>query len=341
MPAINEQVSVAKAPPVKVSVVVPVYNVEAYLRVCLESLVHQTLPDIEIILIDDASTDLSGAVCDAYAAVDGRIRVVHHACNLQQGASRNEGIDLAQGEYVGFVDPDDWVDLDFFEKLYREATLKRALMVKTAQKETDASGSVISLSGLNRTIRMGVRQKKPLFLLFTFEHVTAIYRRDFLVQYGIRYACIRNAEDDFFLLQAGYFSDNFSLIDDTFYYYRRRPHSVTTARGRDYYDSLLDYFDLFMGFVNARALGEKHHHAAIGHVLGLVNGWLDELDGAQIADAAAYQAYFLERIRLKIPDYPCTQPRLAAPVVPDQGFLAQAKSLVKRMVRRIGNRPSA
>lgn len=101
----------------KLSVVIPVYNVELYLRQCLDSVVNQTYRNLEILLIDDGSPDTCGAICDAYAARDGRIRVLHKQ-NVGVSAARNDGIRLAAGEWITFVDPDDWLDLDYYEKMF-------------------------------------------------------------------------------------------------------------------------------------------------------------------------------------------------------------------------------
>lgn len=98
----------------KVSVIVPVYNVEPYLRQCLDSIVSQTLKDIEIILIDDGSTDGSGEICDEYKREDHRIRVIHKV-NEGLSAARNDGIDASTAPYIMFVDGDDWVEPEFCE----------------------------------------------------------------------------------------------------------------------------------------------------------------------------------------------------------------------------------
>ena len=92
--------------------IVPVYNVEGYLEDCLESLLAQTYPSFEILLIDDASRDNSGAICDAYAARDSRVQVVHFPENRGPSAARNEGIRQARGAYISFVDADDRVEPD-------------------------------------------------------------------------------------------------------------------------------------------------------------------------------------------------------------------------------------
>ncbi len=98
----------------EVSVIVPVYNVEPYLRRCIDSLVNQTLQNIEIILIDDGSTDGCGAICDEYATKDTRIRVVHQE-NAGLSEARNAGIDRARADFLMFVDSDDWVEPEFCE----------------------------------------------------------------------------------------------------------------------------------------------------------------------------------------------------------------------------------
>lgn len=106
---------------VKLSIIVPVYNVEKYLAECVDSLVNQTLKDYEIILIDDGSKDSSGKIADEYAGkYPEKIRVLH-IDNGGQGRARNFGIDIAQGEFIGFIDSDDWIELDMYEKLCSKA----------------------------------------------------------------------------------------------------------------------------------------------------------------------------------------------------------------------------
>lgn len=104
----------------KISVIVPVYNTISTLEKCIESLIHQTLEDIEIIIVDDGSPDGAGELCDILAEKDKRIKVIHKK-NGGLSSARNAGMDIAQGEYIGFVDSDDYVDLTMFEKLYQSA----------------------------------------------------------------------------------------------------------------------------------------------------------------------------------------------------------------------------
>lgn len=105
---------------IKLSIIVPVYNVAEYLERCLNSLINQTLNEIEIICVNDGSTDNSLCILEKFAGLDKRIKIINQKNKGLSGA-RNTGIKLVQGEYFGFLDSDDWVDLDYFEKLYKRA----------------------------------------------------------------------------------------------------------------------------------------------------------------------------------------------------------------------------
>ncbi len=101
-----------------ISVIVPVYKVEPYLRQCLDSILNQTCRDLEVLLIDDGSPDRSGEICDEYGRKDDRVRVFHTE-NRGLSAARNLGLKEARGEYIGFVDSDDWIEPDMYEVLLR------------------------------------------------------------------------------------------------------------------------------------------------------------------------------------------------------------------------------
>lgn len=102
-----------------VSIIVPIYNVEPYLKKCIDSIINQTLTNIEIILVNDGSTDNSGNIIDEYAKKDKRIIAIHKE-NGGQASARNMGLDIASGKYIGFVDSDDWIELDMYENLYKK-----------------------------------------------------------------------------------------------------------------------------------------------------------------------------------------------------------------------------
>ena len=116
----------------KISVIIPVYNVEPYIRQCLDSVVNQTYKNLEIIIIDDGSPDSCGEICDEYAKKDNRIRIIHKE-NGGLSAARNDGLKYVTGKWISFVDPDDWCELDMYEKAIVKA------------KENDADIVIFSL----------------------------------------------------------------------------------------------------------------------------------------------------------------------------------------------------
>lgn len=203
----------------KISVIIPVYNVEPYLRKCLDSICNQTLKDIEIICIDDCSTDNSLAILQEYAKKDKRF-VVKHFENKQNAAiARNEGMKLAQGEYCSFIDSDDFIDLDFYERLYGLASKNHADLSKGNSKVFYLDGKV-DISSYNRLIP----QNKMSFLGCWW---SAIYKRNFLKANNILFPeeCPK-AQDIVFLNRCLLATSKIVLCDDTYYNYIRRDNSL-------------------------------------------------------------------------------------------------------------------
>lgn len=129
------------------SIIVPVYQAENYLKRCLDSLLNQNVSDFELILVNDGSTDRSGAICDEYSAMDNRVQVIHKV-NEGQTKTRKKGLFAATGEYVSFVDSDDWVDRDFFSRLIEKAKEQNADVVVAGYITQNHKEEVISTNGL-------------------------------------------------------------------------------------------------------------------------------------------------------------------------------------------------
>lgn len=125
----------------KVSIIIPVYNVEKYLDRCVFSVVQQTLKDIEIILVDDCSPDNSPQLCDQWGKRDDRIKVIHKENNEGLGFACNSGLEVAKGDYITFCDSDDWVDDVMYETMYNAAIDNSAQMVFTGLKRIDIKGN--------------------------------------------------------------------------------------------------------------------------------------------------------------------------------------------------------
>ncbi len=197
----------------KISIIVPCYNVEKYLARCLDSLIAQTFPDIEIICIDDKSTDRTLEILHSYAQHDNRITVIDFPENRGVAAARNIGLHRARGQYVGFIDPDDYIDADFYEKLYNKIESTNADLVKTAVYVTNAKTNECSLSDLNDRMRDN-------HIHFTWQFWSALYRRDFLMKHNIEFpAGVITGQDSVFLTHVTLKTDNIQFVDDTFYHY--------------------------------------------------------------------------------------------------------------------------
>ncbi len=208
----------------KVSVIIPVYNVEKYLRQCLDSVVNQTLKDIEIICVDDGSTDYSSSILDEYAAKDKRIQVIHKE-NGGYGKAMNTGIDHATGEYIGIVEPDDYVELNMFETLYNKAIETNVDFVKSNfyQFKEDLHQQIISLDNLgkyyNRIIK--VQNEQGVFNC-GMNTWTGIYKTDFIKKNNIRYNETPGAryQDQGFWFQTLIFANTAYFLNIPFYHYR-------------------------------------------------------------------------------------------------------------------------
>lgn len=111
-----------------ISVIVPVYNVDKYLKECIESIINQTYTNLEIILVDDGSIDDSGSICDEYEKKDNRVKVIHKK-NEGVSVARNIGLEIATGEWIGFIDSDDWIEVDYFTKMIKIALEKNVEIV--------------------------------------------------------------------------------------------------------------------------------------------------------------------------------------------------------------------
>ncbi len=206
----------------KISVIIPVYNVEKYLKRCLDSICNQTLKEIEILCINDCSTDNSLQILQFYAQKDSRLQIIDLKTNKNVSFARNCGLKVAQGEYIGFVDSDDLIDLEFYEKLYNKAIQDNADIAKAGcllyTSPTDAI-----LSDLNTKIR----QNSKYF--FTHEWWSAIYRRKLIEEKRILFPLeCTHSEDIVFLNTCIIHSNSLSLVDEVYYHYIRRNDSIDT-----------------------------------------------------------------------------------------------------------------
>lgn len=218
-----------------ISIIVPVYQAERYLEKCIDSILSQTLRSFELILINDGSPDNSGKMCDSFAEKDERIKVIHKQ-NSGPAATRNVGIKLARGAYIGFVDADDYIEPDMYEKLYKAADTFDAEVVICNSVVFSADYSQISRHGLianERLDHLGIRcniirkyydgDNAALVALHNKLYKTAFIRSNklFLDEQRVR------AEDYWFNMEAYRRASAVVAIDAALYHYRSdNPQSV-------------------------------------------------------------------------------------------------------------------
>lgn len=213
-----------------VSVIVPVYNTEGFLQKCLDSLTNQTLEDIEIICVNDGSTDNSLKILQEYATKDKRIKIINQE-NKKQGAARNAGMKIATGEYIGFVDSDDWIDLDFYEKLYNAATghnFDIALGTNIrAKKNVNKKRLNITDEKEYKTVQekfdVNIQWKNPC-------PTNKIYRRELFSKHNIKWPEGVFCEDKLFTIKAVYYANGIVTVPNVNYYYFDNPKSTVNNR---------------------------------------------------------------------------------------------------------------
>ena len=249
-----------------VSVIVPVYKVEKYIYRCVESLVNQTLKDIEIILVDDGSPDNCPAICDELARSDPRIKVVHKR-NGGLGSARNAGMAIASGKHLGFVDSDDDIEFDMYEKLVAIAEQYQVDFVMADYIRVFANGKIQKVQqcidgGLYNRERIIKSIFTRLIMQETIEYgpllsvVMCLYRTDFLKENHLTFdEEVKWSEDNIFSAIMGYHCNSFYYLKgEVLYHYYNNPGTITTSYRKgawqvysviehlhDFFDRVTDY----------------------------------------------------------------------------------------------------
>lgn len=245
----------------RISVIVPVYNMQPYIHRCVDSILGQTEENIEIILVNDGSSDSSGAICDAYAQKDGRVRVIHKK-NGGLSSARNAGINIARGEFIGFVDSDDYIDENMYECMLRASEKYQAPLVVTGRY--DHSNDLVQ-TALTLHNEMEMTSRDAIERLLTWDGIDSsacdkIFSRDLFS--SVRFPEGRYNEDIFVMTDIMMKAKKIVHIGEPKYHYVHREDSITTAAFTPKKMDLLD---------------------ATGHVLSLVKNHYPEL-----ADKAFY-----------------------------------------------------
>lgn len=209
----------------KISVIIPCYNTAKYLKRCLESLIKQTLKEIEIICINDGSTDNSIEILKEYAILDNRIKILTQD-NQGQSVARNKGLDIATGEYIGFVDSDDWIDLNYYEELYNTAQKYHSDVVMC--NFVCIKNDKIKTNSVARN-KVYTSFKDKMNILPNGTCCDKIFRTEIIKAKKIYFPINIFYEDNLFLIEAIYYSKNLTTTNKTKYHYWINNESTTQA----------------------------------------------------------------------------------------------------------------
>ena len=293
----------------KVSVIIPVYNVERYLPACLDSVLCQTLQDVEIIAVDDASPDHCGQILDTYAKKDRRIHVIHLAENHMQGYGRNRGLEAAHGEYVYFLDSDDMIASDALAKLTQLCDEERLDGVFFDSEPLFETEELRKRHGAYPAVRTGEYPEETvtgtqLLDLFTQQDEWVVYvqrqfwRRAFLLQNGIFSPEGIEHEDEFFSFAAILLAERVRYVRETFFIRRFRADSVMTRprKPKDFHGYFITYIRMtdFVMEHGIRSYGAEAHRMHIyGCMLDYLPQFREEADPKEWFDPEELRLYEL------------------------------------------------
>lgn len=214
----------------KISVIVPVYNVERYLKRCIESIINQTYKDLEIILVDDGSTDSSGNICDEYKKIDKRISVIHKK-NGGLSDARNEGLKVVTGTYIAFVDSDDFLDLDMYEYMQKNIEKENADIVICGTKIDYDNGKIIVKSSkkLEEFDTKRALIELNSFKTFDMSVWNKLYKKSVIDR--IMFPVGKKSEDYFVMYRYFDRAQKVVVLPEAKYHYIQRENSI--SRGKE------------------------------------------------------------------------------------------------------------
>ena len=271
----------------KVSVIVAVYNSEKYLRECLDSIIGQALHDIEIICVNDGSTDDSLSVLNEYAAKDSRITIISKENEGLGGASaRNLGLEMARGEYIGILDSDDFFEFDMLEKMVSRAEETVADIVVCGGFEYDSRNghrtrvpSILNEKVIPEEAVFSYKDcPKDIFQLSQGMAWNKLYRREFLEKHDIRFQSIKYTDDAYFTFSYMVLAEKIAVINEPFIYYRIMSGSSQSDGLADYPESAyLPYVKLKESLINW-GIYEEVKQSFVNCVTSFMRYFYDRID---------------------------------------------------------------
>lgn len=251
------------------SIIIPVYNVENYLRDCLDSVLNQSFNDWEAICVNDGSTDGSAAILESYAERDSRFNVISQP-NGGLSAARNTGLDAAQGDYVLFLDSDDWLEPNALQILSESTTNedllcfngRRFFEMDRKYENADHLEPAVNESGWEYYSQNALCHRNFAFVCV----VLRCYRRSYLLGHGLRFKTGIYHEDNLFTPLACYYADKVKVIPNVLYDYRVRESSIMTSRSLKHWKDIIGTANELAGFfIPKENLEKKTIYQALTH----------------------------------------------------------------------------
>lgn len=240
-----------------ISVIIPIYNVEQYLKRCVDSVLSQTYTQLEVILVDDGSPDCCGQMCDEYKANDNRVKVIHKE-NAGQGLARNSALEIATGEYVTFVDADDYIDKTHIENLYKALAHNNAQAVIGTHTAVGCDGQIRKIPLLfkegvyeDRQIindivlpLIGADEEYPSDVMVNSSTCMNLYEMDIIRQNSLRFISERYAvaEDQYFNIDYFYYANRIVAVNEYGYYYYENTASTSRKYNEKRFERTLNYY---------------------------------------------------------------------------------------------------
>jgi len=291
---------------VKVSIIVPVYNTGEYLKQCLESIVNQTLKEIEVICVDDGSTDNSPEILKEFVKKDKRIKILTQENKGLSGA-RNSGMKIATGEYIGFVDSDDWVDETMFEKMYENAKLFDSNISMCSISLYNDKTCILTSSDAYMTLGLFPEHFENRCFSFkeTYDFIfricvvawNKIYKKSFLDFISVEFVEGLFFEDNVFFCETFMQSEKNSIIKEPLYIYRVGSGGSIVA-GSDV--KKLDFFKIFNleeAFLKDKGLYEELKDYFLETKKNTLNYWYKKLTDEQV------KKEYLQKMQVLYPNY--------------------------------------
>lgn len=271
-----------------ISIIIPVYNVEKYLDRCVQSILNQTITDIEIILVDDESPDNCPELCDEYARKDSRVKVIHKR-NGGLGMACNSGIEAAKGSYIAFCDSDDWVDVDMYQTMYDTAIEYHSDAVFTGIQRVDQFGNITPMSQPNKLVNYETDELKEFIydMIASESNVkservrqmsskTVLYSSNVIREYNVRFKSEREfiSEDLLFNMDFIQHCNRVTELPMTFYNYYVNTDSLTNTLRKDRFEKILflrDYLFKNYSFYNNSQYYERVDRMVLGYTRSIVS----------------------------------------------------------------------